>query len=163
MPGISCKTVVIQNSSEWLCSMCPFPQLRLVGVRTSYMYFSNISWTPWVLDPITNPYLGPSWLHPVSGVGGLCKQYGCLITMLCTWNSYKIILNVKCDWKVKFKLKNKNKTEGCETVINLVLHPERTLGMICKAEEVSWLEPWDSPAAAWEELPPVCFFSPGHT
>ena len=43
------------------------PWLRLVGVRTSYIYFSNISWTPWVLDPITNPFLGPSsWLHPAS-------------------------------------------------------------------------------------------------
>ena len=44
------------------------PWLRLVGVRTSYIHFSNISWTPWVLDPITNPFLGPSsWLHPASG------------------------------------------------------------------------------------------------
>ena len=43
------------------------PQLRFVGVRTSYIYFSNISQTPWVLDPITNPFLGPSsWLHPAS-------------------------------------------------------------------------------------------------
>ena len=68
-PGVSCKAVALQNSFEWPCSMCPFPQLRLVGVRTSYIYFSNISWTPWVLDPITNPFLGPSsWLHPVSKV-----------------------------------------------------------------------------------------------
>ena len=46
----------------------PFPPwLRLVGVRTSYIHFSNISWTPRVLDPITNPFLGPSsWLHPDS-------------------------------------------------------------------------------------------------
>ena len=65
-PGVSCTAVAIQNSSEWPCSMCPFLQLRLVGVRTSYIYFSNISWTSWVLDPITNPYLGsPSWLYPV--------------------------------------------------------------------------------------------------
>ena len=35
------------------------PWLRLVGVRTSYIHFSNISWTPRVLDPITNPFLGP--------------------------------------------------------------------------------------------------------
>ena len=43
------------------------PWLRLVGVRTSYIYFSNISWTPRALDPITNPFLGPStWLHPAS-------------------------------------------------------------------------------------------------
>ena len=47
--------------------MCPFPQLRVVGVRASCIYSSNISWTLWVLDPIANPYLGPSsWLHPVS-------------------------------------------------------------------------------------------------
>ena len=66
-PGASCKAVAIQNSSEWPCSMCPFPWLRLVGVRTSYIYFSNISWTPWGLDPITNSFLGPScWLHPAS-------------------------------------------------------------------------------------------------
>ena len=38
MPEISCKAVAIQNSSQWPCSMCLIPQLRLVGVRT----FSNI-------------------------------------------------------------------------------------------------------------------------
>ena len=43
------------------------PWLRPVGIRTSYIHFSNISWTPRVLDPITNPFLGPSsWLHPAS-------------------------------------------------------------------------------------------------
>ena len=64
MPEVSCKAVAIQNSSEWPCSMCPIPQLRLVGVRTSYIFFSNISWIPQALDPIKNPYLGPSsWLH----------------------------------------------------------------------------------------------------
>ena len=43
------------------------PWLRPVGVKTSYIHFSNISWTPRVLDPITNPFLGPSsWLHPAS-------------------------------------------------------------------------------------------------
>ena len=46
MPEVSCKAVAIKNSSQWPCSMCPIPQLRLVGVRTSYIYFSNISWTP---------------------------------------------------------------------------------------------------------------------
>ena len=44
---VICKTAAIQNNSQWPCSMCPIPQLRLVGVRTSYIYiFSNISWTP---------------------------------------------------------------------------------------------------------------------
>ena len=43
------------------------PWLRPVGVGTSSIHFSNISWTPRVLDPITNPFLGPSsWLHPAS-------------------------------------------------------------------------------------------------
>ena len=50
------------------------PWLRLVGVRTSYIHFSNISWTPRVLDPITNPFLGPSsWLHPASNTLSLPK------------------------------------------------------------------------------------------
>ena len=71
MPKVSCKAVAMQNSSQWPCSMCPFPQLRLVGVSISYIHFSNISWTRRVLDPITNPFLGPSsWLHPASEVTG---------------------------------------------------------------------------------------------
>ena len=42
---VICKTVAMQNSSQWPCSMRPLPQLRLVVVRTSYIYFyfSNIS------------------------------------------------------------------------------------------------------------------------
>ena len=41
------KTVAIQNNSQWPCAMLSIPKLRLVGVRTSYIYFfSNISWTP---------------------------------------------------------------------------------------------------------------------
>ena len=79
MPGvIAAQLLYRQNSSEWPCSMCPFPRLRLMGVRTSHIYFSNISWTPWVLDPITNPYLGlPSWLHPVTkwALGSLGVQW----------------------------------------------------------------------------------------
>ena len=35
---VSCKTVAIQNNSQWLCSKRPIPQLKLVGVRTSYTY-----------------------------------------------------------------------------------------------------------------------------
>ena len=47
VPGVSCKAVATQKSSEWPCSMCPIPTpLRFVVVRTSYIYFSNISWTP---------------------------------------------------------------------------------------------------------------------
>ena len=43
---VSYKTVAMQNSSQWPCSMCPIPQFRLVGVGTSSIYFSTISWTP---------------------------------------------------------------------------------------------------------------------
>ena len=46
MAEVCCKAVAMQNSSQWPCSMCPFTQLKLVGVRTSHIYFSNISWTP---------------------------------------------------------------------------------------------------------------------
>ena len=30
---------MLNDSSQWPCSVCPIPQLRLVGERTSYMYF----------------------------------------------------------------------------------------------------------------------------
>ena len=38
MPEVSCKTVVMQNYSQWPCSMCPILHFRLVGVRTSYIH-----------------------------------------------------------------------------------------------------------------------------
>ena len=36
---VSCEAVAIQNNSQWPCSRRPNPQLRLVGVRTSFIYF----------------------------------------------------------------------------------------------------------------------------
>ena len=48
--------------TQWPCSLCPIPQFRLLRVRTSYI--CNISWPPWVLDPITNPSLGGSLAAP---------------------------------------------------------------------------------------------------
>ena len=57
----------MQNSSQWPCSMHPIPQLRLVGVRTSYIYFFLIFPGHQVLDRITNPYLAPiPRLYPVT-------------------------------------------------------------------------------------------------
>ena len=56
---VICRTVTVQNSSDWPCSMCPFPQLRLMGVRTSYIYFSNISWTLAFWTPLQIPIWGP--------------------------------------------------------------------------------------------------------
>ena len=48
--------LLICKITQWPCSLCPIPQFRLVGVRTSCIF--NISWTSWVLDPIINPSLG---------------------------------------------------------------------------------------------------------
>ena len=67
-PDISCTAVAVQNSSEWPCSMCPIPQLRLVGVRTSYVFFLIFPghlefWTPLQI-PIWGPPLGCTLLHP---------------------------------------------------------------------------------------------------
>ena len=59
---VTYKTVAVQNSSEWPCSMCPFPQLRLVGVRTFYICIFLIFpghpefWTPLQI-PIWAPLL----------------------------------------------------------------------------------------------------------
>ena len=62
MPEVNCTAVAVQNSSEWLCSMCPFPQLRLVGVRASYIFFPIFPghlefWTPLHI-PVWGPPLG---------------------------------------------------------------------------------------------------------
>ena len=52
MPEASCTAAAMQNCSEWPYSMCPFPQLRLVRVKTTYIFFSLIFpkhpefWTP---------------------------------------------------------------------------------------------------------------------
>ena len=115
MPGVSCKAVATQNSSEWPCSMCPFPQLRLVGVRTSYIYFSKISWTPWVLEPITNSFLGPSsWLHPVSVWEWERKfQYLSWVPYTLTWQN---TFNTAGKWSVKWD-KDRDPGAGVESEI----------------------------------------------
>ena len=67
---VICKTVAIQNNSEGPCSMHPIPQLRLVGVRTSYIYFFFFLmfpgypelWTPLQI-PIWAPLLGCTLLQ----------------------------------------------------------------------------------------------------
>ena len=68
MPEIICKSVAMQNNSQGPCSMRPIPQLRLVGVRISYIYiyiyFFLIFPRHRVPDPITNPYLGPPLAAP---------------------------------------------------------------------------------------------------
>ena len=55
MPEVICKTVAMQKTSQWPCSMCPIPQFRFVGVRISYIF--NISRIPQVLHLVTNPSL----------------------------------------------------------------------------------------------------------
>ena len=63
---VICKTIAIQNKSQWPCSMRPIPQLRLVGVRTSYIYFSNISWTLSSGPHYKSLFGAPPWLHPIT-------------------------------------------------------------------------------------------------
>ena len=69
MPEVSCTAVAMQNSSEWPCSMCPIPQLRLVGVRTSDTYFSLIFpehpefWTPLQIPICPTPLAAPCYTH----------------------------------------------------------------------------------------------------
>ena len=96
MPEVSCKAVAVQNSSEWPCSMCPFPQRRLVGVRTSYIYFSLIFpghpefwttlqipiWDPPLDAPCYNPtseppYLGRLGQQTVESEGFGVRRAGC--------------------------------------------------------------------------------------
>ena len=77
MPEVSCKAVAMQNSSPWPYSMCPFPQLRLVGGEDIlYIYFFLIFpghpelWTPLQI-PIWAPLLAaPRYNGAWSGYGG---------------------------------------------------------------------------------------------
>ena len=59
---VICKIVAMQNSSQWPCSMCPIHQLRLVGVRTSYIYifFLILPGHPEVRTPLQIPTWAPS-------------------------------------------------------------------------------------------------------
>ena len=69
MPEVSCEAVAIQNNSQWPCSRRPNPQLRLVGVRTSFIYFfyflNTLSSPPHYKSFFARP---PAhlWLHPVT-------------------------------------------------------------------------------------------------
>ena len=55
--GLSAKLLLYKTALNGPAPCVPSPSSDW-GVRTSYIFFSNISWTPWVLDPITNSYLG---------------------------------------------------------------------------------------------------------
>ena len=68
LPEVSCKAVAIQNSSQWPCSMCPIPQVRLVEVRTSYInYFlifpGHLEFWTLLQIPIWGPPLGCTLLQ----------------------------------------------------------------------------------------------------
>ena len=65
VPEVICKTVAMQNNdSQWPCSMCPIPRLRLVGVRTSYIFLIFPGhpefWTPLQI-PIGGPLAAPCY------------------------------------------------------------------------------------------------------
>ena len=64
MPEVSCKTVAMQNSSQWPCFTCPIPQFRLVRMRRSYLFI--FSGHPEVWTPLQIPISVPPCLHPVT-------------------------------------------------------------------------------------------------
>ena len=65
MIEVSCKTVTMQNSSQWPCSKCPIPQFRLVGVRTSYIFLIFPGhpefWTPLQIPLGGGPLAAPCY------------------------------------------------------------------------------------------------------
>ena len=67
MSGVSCTAVAVQNSSQWPCSMCPFPSSDLWGWGDPIYIFLIFPghlefWTP--LQILA--WGPPSWLHPVT-------------------------------------------------------------------------------------------------
>ena len=74
MPEVSCKAVAVQNSSQWPCSMCPIPQFRLLGVRTTYIfkkkkYFQDtLSSEPHYKSLFGSPLAAPYYKSPLSDI-----------------------------------------------------------------------------------------------
>ena len=61
---VICKTVAMQNSSQWPCSTHPIPQLRLVGVRASYIFkyfLDTLSSGPHYKSFFGGPLAAPSY------------------------------------------------------------------------------------------------------
>ena len=82
MPEVTFKTVAIQNSSPWPCSMCPFPQLRLWGWGHPIYIFLIFPgclefWTPLQI-PIWGSPLGCTLLQS-HGAGHLKNWNSCLV------------------------------------------------------------------------------------
>ena len=67
--GLAAKLLLPKTAMNGPVLCVPSPLAQACGGEDIlYIYISNISWTPWALDPITNPFLWPSsWLHPASG------------------------------------------------------------------------------------------------
>ena len=106
MPEVICKTVAVQKNSQWPCSMCPIPQFRRVGVRTSHIFpafvgchsKSEQAW-PCGMDPVISKLshrhcnqgeLPPSYIHggTHSHIPGL-KHSHSYVTY--PWNQLKIM------------------------------------------------------------------------
>ena len=65
--GLAAKLLLHKTALNGPVPCVPSPLAQACGGEDILHIFFNISWTPWALDPITNPFLGPSsWLHPAS-------------------------------------------------------------------------------------------------
>ena len=65
--GLAAKLLLSKTALNGPVPCVPSPLAQACRGEDILYIFSNISWTLWVLDPITNPFLGPSsWLHPAS-------------------------------------------------------------------------------------------------
>ena len=58
VPEVICKTVDMQNNSQWPCCMCPIPQFRPEEVRTSHI-FLIFPGHPEFWTPLQIPLWGP--------------------------------------------------------------------------------------------------------
>ena len=105
---VICKTVAMQNNSQWPCSMCPIPQFRLVGggLRMSHIFpaflgchsKSGQAW-PYGVEPIifkllcrlcNQGELPPSYILDGSNSHLPCSKHShSYLTYL--WNQLKVI------------------------------------------------------------------------
>ena len=85
---------------------------------------------------------GAKWILETLG-GTLCKVYGYLTIVLYAWHSYKMILNVYCNWKIN-KQTNKKRMGGDEVETASLDHSSTT-----KTLQKTGVGDWDR---SWRRL-----------
>ena len=107
MPGVSCKALATQNSSEWPCSMCPIPPgSGLWGWGHPIHIFLIFPGHPESCTPLQIPSWGPPLgctllqFHPVTYdnsfqmTNKICLASMIRLALIAYWNTFQMYLSI---------------------------------------------------------------------